>query len=43
VALGVGVLLAFFVDYLDDTLYDLDAVQAVMRLPHLTTVTGKRR
>lgn len=43
VALGIGVLLAFVVDYLDDTLYDLDAVNDVMRLPHLTTVRGARK
>lgn len=43
VALGAGVLLAFVVDYLDDTLYDLDAVNHVTGLPHLATVVGERR
>lgn len=42
VAFGAGVLLAFLVDYLDDTLYDAESVSAVTRLPVLTSVPEDR-
>ena len=42
IAFGAGVLLAFLIDYLDDTLYDIDAVSHAMRLPHLGTISGER-
>lgn len=42
--LGAGVLIAFLVDYLDDTLRDGDTLSAVLGVPHLATVrTGSRR
>ncbi|HUG16383.1 MAG TPA: hypothetical protein VMM78_15375 [Thermomicrobiales bacterium] len=37
-ALGAGVLLAFLIDYLDDTLHDGEAASIALRLPHLATV-----
>ncbi|MDQ3525925.1 MAG: hypothetical protein M3451_12850 [Chloroflexota bacterium] len=37
-ALGAGVLLAFLVDYHDDTLYDGDSAAAATKLPLLATV-----
>lgn len=42
VALGAGVLLAFLVDYLDDTLYDADGTIAATKLPLLATVPVER-
>jgi capsular polysaccharide biosynthesis protein len=33
-----GVLLAFFVHYLDDTLYDAETTATALRLPHLASV-----
>jgi capsular polysaccharide biosynthesis protein len=38
VAFGAGVLLAFLLDYLDDTLYEADATSALLNLPVLATV-----
>jgi capsular polysaccharide biosynthesis protein len=40
-AAGAGVLLAFFLEYLDDTLYDREAVELALRLPHLADVPAK--
>lgn len=42
-AAGAGVILAFLIDYLDDTLYDRDSVAAALRLPHLASVPSERR
>ena len=42
-AAGLGVLLAFLVDYLDDTLYDSDTASVALRLPHLASVPSERR
>jgi capsular polysaccharide biosynthesis protein len=42
VALGAGVLLAFVVDYLDDTLYEADAVAAELGLPVIAAVPLER-
>jgi capsular polysaccharide biosynthesis protein len=42
-AIGAGVLIAFVVDYLDDTLHDADAAAHTTGLPHLATVTTERR
>jgi len=42
-ALGIGVLLAYFVNYLDDRLFDADAVTDALRLPHLANVPAERR
>ena len=42
VALGVGVLLAFLLDYLDDTLYDTDTTAAALNLPVLATVPSEQ-
>ena len=41
-ALGAGILLAFLVDYLDDTLYDSGGAAAAMQLPLLATVPADR-
>lgn len=41
-ALGAGVLLAFLVDHLDDTLYDGDSSAAATKLPLLATVPTDR-
>jgi capsular polysaccharide biosynthesis protein len=41
-ALGAAVLLAFFVDYLDDTFYDADSAAHVLRVPHLASVPAER-
>jgi capsular polysaccharide biosynthesis protein len=38
VAFGFGVLLAFLLDYLDDTLYDTDTTAAALNLPVLASV-----
>lgn len=43
VALGAGVLLAFVVDYLDDTLYEAETVSAATGLPVVATVPAERR
>lgn len=40
-AAGVGVLLAFLVDYLDDTLHDGEATSATLGLPHLANVPAE--
>lgn len=42
-AAGAGVLLAFLVDYLDDTLHDGDSTAATLGLPHLASVPAERR
>lgn len=42
-ALGAGVLLAFLVDYLDDTLYDGESAAAALALPELASVPAERR
>jgi capsular polysaccharide biosynthesis protein len=42
VALGLGVLLAFLVDYVDDTLYDEDGTASAMKLPVLASVPAER-
>lgn len=42
VAVGAGVLLAFLVDYLDDTIYDADGAAAAVQLPLLATVPADR-
>lgn len=42
VALGAGILLAFLMDYLDDTLYDAQTVAAVTKLPVLATAPEDR-
>jgi capsular polysaccharide biosynthesis protein len=42
-ALGFGVLLAFLVDYIDDTLYDAESTTAALRLPHLASVPAERQ
>ena len=42
-ALGFGVLLAFLVDYIDDTLYDAESTTAALRLPHLASVPAEPR
>lgn len=41
-AAGAGVLIAFLIDYLDDTLYDADTAALTMRLPHLVTIPRDR-
>ena len=41
-AAGAGVLLAFMVDYLDDTLHDGDSAAATLGLPHLASVPAER-
>lgn len=41
-ALGAAVLLAFLVDYLDDTLYDAESAAGLLRIPHLATVPTER-
>lgn len=41
-ALGAGALLAFLVDYLDDTIYDSDGAAAALKLPLLATVPVDR-
>jgi len=42
--LGAGVLIAFLVDYLDDSLRDAETVEAVLGVPHLATIpNGPRR
>jgi capsular polysaccharide biosynthesis protein len=40
-ALGAGVLIAFFVDYLDDTLYDGETTAAALHVPHLASVPAE--
>jgi capsular polysaccharide biosynthesis protein len=43
-ALMFGVLLAFFVHYIDDTLYDAETTATALGLPHLVSVpAGQRR
>jgi capsular polysaccharide biosynthesis protein len=42
-AAGAGVLLAFLVDYLDDTLHDGESTAATLDLPHLASVPTERR
>ncbi|MEX1157609.1 MAG: hypothetical protein WEC79_01610 [Thermomicrobiales bacterium] len=42
-AVGAGVLLAFLVDYLDDTLHDGETVAATLGVPHLASVPEERR
>ena len=42
-AAGAAVLLAFLVDYLDDTLHDGEATAATLGLPHLATVPAERQ
>ena len=42
VALGIGVMLAFLLDYLDDTLYDADSTAAALKLPVLSSVPVER-
>lgn len=42
VALGMGVLLAFLVDYLDDTLYDADGTSDATKLPVLAEIPAER-
>jgi capsular polysaccharide biosynthesis protein len=42
-ALGTAVLLAFLIDYLDDTLYDAESTAAALRVPHLASVPGERQ
>jgi capsular polysaccharide biosynthesis protein len=42
-AVGAGVLLAFLVDYLDDTLYDAEMTEEAIRLPHLASVPAESR
>jgi capsular polysaccharide biosynthesis protein len=42
-ALGFGVLLAFLVDYIDDTLYDAESTTAALRLPNLASVPAEPR
>lgn len=42
-AAGAGVILAFLIDYLDDTLYDSNTASAALRLPHLASVPSERR
>jgi capsular polysaccharide biosynthesis protein len=41
-ALGAAVLLAFVIDYLDDTLYDAESTADVLRVPHLASVPAER-
>ncbi|CAN5374480.1 hypothetical protein BH23CHL1_BH23CHL1_26970 [soil metagenome] len=41
-ALGAGILLAFLIDYLDDTIYDSDGAAAALKLPLLATVPADR-
>lgn len=41
-AIGIGVVLAFLVDYLDDTLYDADGAASATGLPVLATVPAER-
>jgi capsular polysaccharide biosynthesis protein len=41
-AFGAGVLLAFLLDYLDDTLYDAEAAELALQLPHLASVPLER-
>lgn len=42
-AAGAGVLLAFLVDYLDDTLHDGQTAAATLGLPHLASVPAEQR
>lgn len=42
-AAGAGVLLAFLVDYLDDTLRDGETTAATLGIPHLASVPAERR
>ena len=42
-ALSFGILLAFLVDYIDDTLYDAETTTAALRLPHLASVPAEPR
>ncbi|MDQ3547795.1 MAG: hypothetical protein M3439_03150 [Chloroflexota bacterium] len=42
-AAGAGVLLAFLVDYLDDTLHDAETTAATLGLPHLASVPVEQR
>lgn len=41
--IGAGVLIAFLVDYLDDTLRDAETLTATLGLPHLATVPVESR
>lgn len=41
-AMGAAVLLAFLVDYLDDTLYDAESTADVLRTPHLASIPAER-
>ncbi|HEX5166718.1 MAG TPA: hypothetical protein VFV93_15040 [Thermomicrobiales bacterium] len=41
-AAGAGVLLAFLIDYLDDTFHDGEAAAATLGLPHLASVPAER-
>ncbi len=42
-AIGAGILIAFLVDYLDDTLRDPESMAAALGLPHLVTVPAEPR
>lgn len=42
-AVGAGVLLAFLVHYIDDTLYDAEGVAAALELPHLASIPAEQR
>jgi capsular polysaccharide biosynthesis protein len=41
-AAGAGVLLAFLVDYLDDTFHDGEVAAATLGVPHLASVPVER-
>ncbi|MCO5177230.1 MAG: hypothetical protein M9890_09705 [Thermomicrobiales bacterium] len=42
--IGAGMLIAFLVDYLDETLRDAETTEAVLGVPHLATIpSGSRR
>lgn len=42
-AAGAGVLLAFLVDYLDDTFYDGESAAVTLGVPHLASIPAERR
>lgn len=42
-AVGAGVLIAFLVDYLDDTLRDPETLSATLGVPHLATLPAEPR